>query len=93
MQESDLSLLHHRGAIDLLNYNLYKINLEDTEWINENLKNCNLTEACIKKVDLSGANLEEVKFNDVVLDGVKILRKDFHYIEDYIDASKVVFQK
>ena len=47
-----------------------------------NLKNSNL-----KNADLEGAN-----FSGAVLDGVRILRKDYKYIEQYIDESKVVFE-
>ena len=117
LQECDLFGLDSTSKIELEGFNLEKIIIEDGNWRNSDLKDCNLTEANMKETDLSGSNLENAilksanleganlknsnlknadlegaNFSGAVLDGVRILRKDYKYIEQYIDESKVVFE-
>lgn len=51
------------------------------------LEGANLIDANLINADLEGAN-----FNDAILDGVRILKKDYKYIEKFIDVSKVILE-
>ena len=51
------------------------------------LEGANLKDANLINADLEGAN-----FNDAILDGVRILKKHYKYIEKFIDVSKVILE-
>ena len=69
-----------------------KADLSSSNLENAILKSANLEGANLKNANLKNADLEGANFSGAVLDGVRILRKDYKYIEQYIDESKVIFE-
>ena len=56
------------------------------------LKSAILEGANLKNANLKNANLEGADLNDAILDGVRILKKDYKYIEKHIDINKIIIE-